>query len=292
MCHASVCFPCARSKLSRNRRCPSCGDVTRNMEALNQYLAAGEAWDQALSIASRASEGVMGALTTGGDFMTGFDSGSTSQVYDQEFIRRSVTAQSMLNVSHHCHFCQTASSSFDLTCSRCHASVCSDCLCSRLMQHPCCPCCGDNDVFNESSIQILAGAAQVGKTASQLFGGLWDLGNQLFFDASPSQRPLPGSSLTSSSLSPSGRRMSEPGIHPGQQAPFSSFAASPDFVVRRKHGSEPGRASSGPQGSNEGFMGINFTGIGFQHGDSEVISPSRSHFATGSSSDTGHLIRF
>ncbi|CAE7570346.1 unnamed protein product [Symbiodinium natans] len=40
-CHASVCYPCARTELSE-RRCPACGDAEKNSEPLGQFLAAGE----------------------------------------------------------------------------------------------------------------------------------------------------------------------------------------------------------------------------------------------------------
>lgn len=233
--------------------------------------------------------------------MTGFEATESRQVYDQEFIRRSVTAQAMLNVSHQCHFCQVASSAFDLACSRCHVSVCSDCLCARLVNNPRCPRCGDTEVFNEHSIRILAGAAQVGKTATQLFGGLWELGNQLF-DGSPSQgssQPVPP--FMAKPPSPLGRHSSDPGALPSLVSPsyMSSQSQSSQFdVVRRKHGSDPGRgpfSSNKSNGADPGlgpFASINFNNMhGFQvNGDREVASPSRNFFPNNHVSDAGHFV--
>eukprot|EP00913_Durusdinium_trenchii_P001378 g1275.t1 len=63
-CFASVCFPCA--KKLKERQCPSCGDVDHNAEPLKHYLAAAEAWDAAMGLATRAGEAPVSSGITRG----------------------------------------------------------------------------------------------------------------------------------------------------------------------------------------------------------------------------------
>ncbi|CAJ1417803.1 unnamed protein product [Effrenium voratum] len=184
-CHASLCFSCAR-EVAHDLRCPGCGDVERNAGPLKHYLAAGEAWEAARSLASRAGEGVL-ALSTGAGALTTRALSETSPLseYDQSALRRAVSVQAQLRVAHACHLCETPSSAFDLACSRCSVSLCPSCVGSGLGADPCCPGCGDREVFNASAVRFQKGAAQISRSASQLWEGLWYLGQELFDAPAP-----------------------------------------------------------------------------------------------------------
>eukprot|EP00435_Cladocopium_sp_Y103_P014344 s363_g3.t1 len=200
-CYASICFPCAKSL--KECCCPSCGDVQRNAEPLKHYLAAGEAWDAAMGL----REGVLSALTTGaeslttrgGALMTSFDNSPSSDrksEYDQA-LRRAISVQAQLQVSHACHLCSAPSSAFDMACSKCTVSVCSSCIGTRLGPDPCCPGCGDKDVFNESAVRFQRNAQQISNSAAELLDGLWLLGQGLFSESTGGSQQIEQAALPS-----------------------------------------------------------------------------------------------
>lgn len=202
-CYASICFPCAKSL--KECCCPSCGDVQRNAEPLKHYLAAGEAWDAAMGL----REGVLSALTTGaeslttrGALMTSFDNSPSSDrtsEYDQA-LRRAISVQAQLQVSHACHLCSAPSSAFDMACSKCTVSVCSSCIGTRLGPDPCCPGCGDKDVFNESAVRFQRNAQQISNSAAELLDGLWLLGQGLFSESTGGSQQIEQAALPSEEM--------------------------------------------------------------------------------------------
>lgn len=216
-CHASVCFPCAKNL--KECCCPSCGDVERNALPLKHYLAAGEAWDGLQGLATRAGEGVLSALSTGaealttrgGALVTSFDSSpSSAQLEYDQAIRRSITVQAQLQVSHACYMCSAPSTAFDIACGKCAVSICSSCIGTRLGDDPCCPGCGDRDVFNASAVEFQRNAQQISSSAQQLLDGLWLLGQGLMAELSgpggSGKPPLKEGPETSARLSMSSTR--------------------------------------------------------------------------------------
>lgn len=206
-CFASVCFPCA--KKLKERQCPSCGDVDHNAEPLKHYLAAAEAWDAAMGLATRAGEGVMNALSTGAEALTtrgaiatsfdttptdGADGGALTSEYDQA-LRRAISVQAQLRVSHACELCSAPSSAFDLACGKCAVSLCSSCVRTRLGPDPCCPGCGDREVFNVKAVQFQRNASQISSSASQLWDGLLYFGQGLFNIESTGTEQVPAAPL-------------------------------------------------------------------------------------------------
>jgi len=197
-CHASICFPCARTKLSE-KRCPACGDAEKNAEPLGHYLAIGEAWEAAMGIAKNA-EGVLVALNTGVEnFATRALSSDLSPLvvdHDRSAFRRAMTCQSRLETAHSCFLCSSPSSAFDVACSKCSVVLCVDCVGLRLGEKPCCPGCKDTEVFNASTVRFHQGAKNITASAASLWEGMWYLGKELF-TGSPEGSPT-------SKLSPPG----------------------------------------------------------------------------------------
>jgi len=186
-CHASICYTCARTELSE-RRCPACGDVEKNAEPLRHYLAAGEAWEAAMGLANRAGE----ALNEVEAFATrAFSSDGSPMILhteDQAALRRTISRQAQLQVSHCCFKCSAPSSSFDLACSKCSVALCSACV-GRLGERPCCPGCKDTEVFNVAAVRFHQSAQQITTSAASLWEGILYLGKELL-ESSPQGSPV------------------------------------------------------------------------------------------------------
>jgi len=129
------------------------------------------------------------------DFAAATQEAPELPVHDPQAVRRSLTGQAQLQVCYQCHFCGSASSSFDLACAHCNATVCARCIATHLVNDTHCPRCRDKEFCSESALRMLAGAAQVRESAESLWQGLVSIGHELFNDAAQPQgvRPsLPG----------------------------------------------------------------------------------------------------
>eukprot|EP00913_Durusdinium_trenchii_P001683 g1559.t1 len=142
------------------------------------------------------------ALTTRGAIATSFDTtptdgadgGALTSEYDQA-LRRAISVQAQLLVSHACELCSAPSSAFDLACGKCAVSLCSSCVRTRLGPDPCCPGCGDREVFNVKAVQFQRNASQISSSASQLWDGLLYFGQGLFNIESTGTEQVPAAPL-------------------------------------------------------------------------------------------------
>jgi len=101
----------------------------------------------------------------------------------QVALRRQLTGQAQLPLSHSCCSCGRASTSLDLACTLCSASVCAACLRHRLTAEQqvdiSCPQCGNPEFCNGRSIRLVLSAAQVRDSAQSLWHGLLGVGHEL-----------------------------------------------------------------------------------------------------------------
>merc|ERR1712137_1206424 len=81
--------------------------------------------------------------------------------HDPQAVRRQLTGQAQLQVCYQCHFCGTPSSSLDLACSHCSATVCTSCIPRRMANDTHCPRCRNPEFCTASTLRVLAGATQV-----------------------------------------------------------------------------------------------------------------------------------
>eukprot|EP00913_Durusdinium_trenchii_P001685 g1559.t3 len=121
------------------------------------------------------------ALTTRGAIATSFDTtptdgadgGALTSEYDQA-LRRAISVQA---------------------CGKCAVSLCSSCVRTRLGPDPCCPGCGDREVFNVKAVQFQRNASQISSSASQLWDGLLYFGQGLFNIESTGTEQVPAAPL-------------------------------------------------------------------------------------------------
>eukprot|EP00439_Symbiodinium_sp_Y106_P084116 s109_g24.t3 len=156
----------------RGRACCLCQEPS---SATNHVCPACHAWEAAMGLANRAGE----ALNEVEAFATrAFSSDGSPLILhteDQAALRRTISRQAQLQVSHCCFKCSAPSSSFDLACSKCSVALCSACV-GRLGERPCCPGCKDTEVFNVAAVRFHQSAQQITTSAASLWEGILYLG--------------------------------------------------------------------------------------------------------------------
>jgi len=168
-CNVSLCFDCAKTKLSQKPRCPCCGETDRIAASLPQYLAATEAWVSAAEIGAAVSQQFSNMRNSWSD------QGGPSRTFSggfEDIARRLSTASVDEPVHHHhsheerveharrsesCCLCRKPSSMVDHVCPLCNTSVCAGCIREHLDQDLHCPHCHDRD-RNAANMQLILSA--------------------------------------------------------------------------------------------------------------------------------------
>jgi len=208
-CSASICFSCAREKLTKEPGCccPGCKDPG-SVHAIVEYLAYAEGLNSAVAFietvpgaltarASELSESLRRGASQGYEAWTtrvshateGSPSassplgGEASPTFDSKALKRTLTSQALLEMDHKCFLCASESSSWDLACPLCRCSVCSACLRQHVAKDPRCPNCHDDEFCNAQTVNLMLSASQVRDSANMLWDGLLGVGRELFSNA-------------------------------------------------------------------------------------------------------------